>query len=32
MADLRGASETLEEVFVRTVGADKEYEKLEWLG
>ncbi len=32
MAELRGASETLEEVFVRTVGADKAYEKLEWLG
>jgi ABC-2 type transport system ATP-binding protein len=32
MAELRGGSETLEEVFVRTVGADKGYEKLEWLG
>ena len=32
MADLRNGSETLEDVFVRTVGADKAYEKLEWLG
>jgi ABC-2 type transport system ATP-binding protein len=32
MADLRGGSDTLEDVFVRTVGADKAYEKLEWLG
>jgi len=32
MADLRNGSETLEDVFVRTVGADKSYEKLEWLG
>ena len=32
MAELRGGSETLEEVFVRTVGADRAYEKLEWLG
>src|SRR5665213_3255177 len=32
MAELRNGSETLEEVFVRTVGADKAYEKLEWLG
>src|SRR5256885_1022190 len=31
MEDLRGASETLEDVFVRTVGADREYGKLEWL-
>jgi ABC-2 type transport system ATP-binding protein len=32
MHDLRGASETLEDVFVRTVGAGKrDYEKLEWL-
>jgi ABC-2 type transport system ATP-binding protein len=31
MADLRGGSETLEEVFVRTVGADQGYERLEWL-
>ncbi len=32
MAELRGASDTLEDVFVRTVGADREYEKLDWLG
>jgi ABC-2 type transport system ATP-binding protein len=32
MADLRNGSETLEDVFVRTVGADKAYEKLDWLG
>jgi ABC-2 type transport system ATP-binding protein len=32
MAELRGGSETLEDVFVRTVGADRAYEKLEWLG
>ncbi len=32
MADLRNGSETLEDVFVRTVGADKVYEKLDWLG
>jgi ABC-2 type transport system ATP-binding protein len=32
MADLRNGSETLEDVFVRTVGADRAYEKLEWLG
>ena len=32
MEELRGGSETLEDVFVRTVGADKAYEKLEWLG
>jgi ABC-2 type transport system ATP-binding protein len=30
MNELRG-SQTLEEVFVRTVGADREYERLEWL-
>lgn len=30
MADLRGGSETLEDVFVRTVGG-REYDKLEWL-
>jgi len=29
--DLRAGSETLEDVFVRTVGADREYGKLEWL-
>jgi ABC-2 type transport system ATP-binding protein len=32
MADLRNGSETLEEVFVRTVGRDRAYERLEWLG
>src|SRR6202142_1821998 len=36
MADLRGGSETLEDVFVRLVagerGAGREYDKLEWLG
>ncbi len=31
MADLRAGSETLEEVFVRTVGGGREYDKLEWL-
>jgi ABC-2 type transport system ATP-binding protein len=31
MEDLRGGSDSLEDVFVRTVGADKAYEKLEWL-
>jgi ABC-2 type transport system ATP-binding protein len=31
MADLRAGSETLEEVFVRSVGGGREYEKLEWL-
>ena len=31
MSELRGGSETLEEVFVRTVGADRAYERLEWL-
>lgn len=32
MEDLRGGSETLEDVFVRTVGGSREYDKLEWLG
>lgn len=32
MAELRRGAETLEEVFVRTVGADRAYERLEWLG
>lgn len=32
MAELRSGSETLEDVFVRTVGADRAYERLEWLG
>src|SRR5579883_3224730 len=31
MEDLRAGSETLEDVFVRTVGAEREYGKLEWL-
>jgi ABC-2 type transport system ATP-binding protein len=31
MKELRAGSETLEDVFVRTVGADREYERLEWL-
>jgi ABC-2 type transport system ATP-binding protein len=31
MDELRGGHETLEEVFVRTVGADHGYERLEWL-
>jgi ABC-2 type transport system ATP-binding protein len=31
MADLRTDSQTLEEVFVRSVGADHAYERLEWL-
>src|SRR5436309_8171543 len=31
MDELRSGSETLEEVFVRTVGAGRQYEKLEWL-
>jgi ABC-2 type transport system ATP-binding protein len=31
MDELRTGSQTLEEVFVRTVGADREYERLEWL-
>src|SRR5579863_9177318 len=32
MEDLRAGSETLEEVFVRTVGGGREYDRLEWLG
>jgi ABC-2 type transport system ATP-binding protein len=31
MDELRNGSETLEEVFVRTVGADHRYEQLDWL-
>jgi len=31
MDDLRAGTHTLEEVFVRTVGRDREYEGLEWL-
>jgi ABC-2 type transport system ATP-binding protein len=29
--DVRGGSETLEDVFVRTVGANRDYGKLDWL-
>jgi len=32
MEELRGGSETLEDVFVRTVGGARDYDKLEWLG
>jgi ABC-2 type transport system ATP-binding protein len=31
MAELRAGPETLEDVFVRVVGAERAYEKLEWL-
>jgi ABC-2 type transport system ATP-binding protein len=31
MQDLRAGSETLEDVFVRTVGRSRDFEKLEWL-
>jgi ABC-2 type transport system ATP-binding protein len=31
MDDLRGGSETLEDVFVRVVGAEREFERLDWL-
>ncbi len=31
MDELRAGSQTLEDVFVKTVGADREYERLEWL-
>lgn len=31
MDELRGGSESLEEVFVRTVGANREYGRLDWL-
>jgi ABC-2 type transport system ATP-binding protein len=31
MAELREGSETLEDLFVRVVGAERSYEKLEWL-
>jgi len=31
LAELRAGSETLEDVFVRVVGAEKEFERLEWL-
>jgi ABC-2 type transport system ATP-binding protein len=31
MQDLRAGSETLEDVFVRSVGGGRDYDKLEWL-
>src|ERR1700688_1886017 len=31
MAELRGGNDTLEEVFVREVGAEKTFDRLEWL-
>ena len=31
MAELRSGSETLEELFVRVVGAERAFERLEWL-
>lgn len=31
MQDLRGGAETLEDVFVRVVGAERAFERLEWL-
>jgi len=31
MAELRGASETLEDTFVRVVGAERSTEGLDWL-
>ncbi len=31
MEELRGGSETLEDVFVRVVGAERAFERLEWL-
>jgi ABC-2 type transport system ATP-binding protein len=31
MQDLRAGSETLEDVFVRTIGGDREYGRLDWL-
>src|SRR5579864_9188077 len=31
MADMRGTAETLEDVFVRTVGPGRDYERLDWL-
>jgi ABC-2 type transport system ATP-binding protein len=31
LADLRAGSETLEDVFVRVVGAEREFERLDWL-
>jgi ABC-2 type transport system ATP-binding protein len=31
MTELRAGSETLEDVFVRVVGAERAFDKLEWL-
>ncbi len=31
MADLRAGTESLEDVFVRVVGADREFQELDWL-
>jgi ABC-2 type transport system ATP-binding protein len=31
LAELRAGSETLEDVFVRVVGAERDFERLEWL-
>jgi ABC-2 type transport system ATP-binding protein len=31
MQELRSASETLEDVFVRVVGAERAFERLDWL-
>jgi hypothetical protein len=31
MADLRAGAETLEEIFVRSVGAERAVETLDWL-
>jgi ABC-2 type transport system ATP-binding protein len=31
MSDLRGGSESLEDVFVRVVGAEREFQELDWL-
>ena len=31
LAELRAGSETLEDVFVRVVGAEREFERLDWL-
>ena len=29
--ELRAGSETLEDIFVRAIGAEQEFERLEWL-
>jgi ABC-2 type transport system ATP-binding protein len=31
LAELRAGSETLEDVFVRAVGAERDFARLEWL-